>query len=134
VGGVWCLARDGLALLPRRVATLPDPQVGSRGEVLEWSAEVPEAEPTHRHTSHLVGLFPLGRWTPEEQPGLTAAAARTLDLRGRESTGWALAWRMSLRARLRDAAGARDQLLLSTRAATAERQRGGLYPNLFSGQ
>ena len=132
VAGQLDLHPHWLADLTRKVATLPDPQVGSRGEVLEWAAEVPEAEPTHRHTSHLVGLFPLGRWTPEEQPGLTAAAARTLDLRGRESTGWALAWRMSLRARLRDAAGARDQLLLSTRAATAERQRGGLYPNLFS--
>src|SRR5699024_2821324 len=121
-----------LAELTRKVAALPDPGVGSRGEVLEWSAEVPESEPAHRHTSHLVDLFPLGRWSPEEQPELSAAAARTLELRGRESTGWALAWRMSLRARLRDAAGARDQLLLSTRAATADRQRGGLYPNLFS--
>ncbi|WP_051154776.1 glycosyl hydrolase family 95 catalytic domain-containing protein [Ruania albidiflava] len=123
---------DWLPALTRKVAALPDPRVGSRGELLEWSAQVVEAEPTHRHTSHLVGLYPLGRWTPEEQPELTAAAARTLDLRGRESTGWALAWRLALRARLRDAAGAHDQLVLSTRAATGSGQRGGLYPNLFS--
>lgn len=122
-----------LAQLATQVAALPDPQVGSRGELLEWDTEVVEAEPTHRHTSHLVGLYPLGRWTPERHPRLAAAAARSLDLRGQEATGWALAWRLALRARLGDAAGAHDQLALATRVARAARgQRGGLFPNLFS--
>ncbi|MCZ2263268.1 hypothetical protein IRJ14_11780 [Isoptericola sp. QY 916] len=119
-------------------AALPGPATGSRGELLEWGEEVPEAEPEHRHLSHLVGLYPLGDLDPTTTPDLARAAARSLELRGRESTGWSLAWRISLWARLGEGGRAHDQVLLSLRPADGpdERhpagQRGGLYPNLFS--
>jgi len=126
-----------LARLEDVVAALPDPAVGSRGELLEWGREVPEAEPEHRHLSHLVGLYPLGDLDPVTTPELARAAARSLELRGRESTGWSLAWRISLWARLGDGARAHDQVLLSLRpaddpGARQGTERGGLYPNLFS--
>jgi len=123
-----------LARLEAVVATLPDPAVGSRGELLEWDRELPEAEPEHRHQSHLVGLYPLGTLDPATTPALAAAAARTLELRGRESTGWSLAWRLALWARLGRADRAHDQVLLALRPAddSGPGQRGGLYPNLFS--
>lgn len=119
-------------------AALPDPAVGARGELLEWGEEVPEAEPEHRHLSHLVGLYPLGDVDPTTTPDLARAAARSLELRGRESTGWSLAWRISLWARLGEGGHAHDQVLLSLRPAddpdgrSQGAQRGGLYPNLFS--
>ncbi|CAM3568452.1 glycosyl hydrolase family 95 catalytic domain-containing protein [Occultella aeris] len=122
-----------LADLMAAVAALPDPVVGERGELLEWSAPLTEVEPEHRHTSHLVGLFPLGLWTTDGTPALAAAAARTLELRGPESTGWALGWRLSLWARLRrgDRFGAVVALALRV-ADDGAGQRGGVYPNLFS--
>ena len=127
-----------LARLEAVVAALPDPAVGSRGELLEWGEEVPEAEPEHRHLSHLAGLYPLGDLDPTTTPELARAAARSLELRGRESTGWSLAWRIALWARLGEGGRAHDQVLLSLRPADgpdgrhSAGQRGGLYPNLFS--
>ncbi|MBZ2196289.1 glycosyl hydrolase family 95 catalytic domain-containing protein [Occultella gossypii] len=122
-----------LADLVAAVAALPDPVVGERGELLEWSAPLIEFEPEHRHTSHLVGLFPLGLWTYERTPALAAAAARTLELRGAESTGWALGWRLALWARLRRGDRFGEVLALALRVADdGAGQRGGVYPNLFS--
>ena len=126
-----------LGRLDAAVAGLPDPRTGSRGELLEWSAELVEVEPEHRHTSHLVGVYPLGQITPEGAPVLAAAARRTLELRGPESTGWALAWRVALWARLHDAEQAHATLQRCLRPVPPDSpdgpaQRGGLYPNLFS--
>nr|WP_233276016.1 glycoside hydrolase N-terminal domain-containing protein [Isoptericola variabilis] len=117
-------------------AALPHPRAGARGELLEWDRERPEAEPEHRHLSHLVGLFPLGTLDSATTPDLAAAAERTLELRGPESTGWSLAWRVALWARLGRAGRAHEQVLLALRPAADGRHggehRGGLYPNLFS--
>jgi alpha-L-fucosidase 2 len=131
------------------LARIPSPGIGSRGELLEWRQAAPEAEPDHRHTSHLVGLYPLQLIDPERTPELARAAARTLELRGPESTGWALAWRICLWARLRRPDQVADLLTRALRPATAPSWpteplppttavgpkmlfRGGLYPNLFS--
>jgi alpha-L-fucosidase 2 len=106
---------------------LPPYAIGTRGELLEWSEELPEAEPTHRHTSHLYPLYP-GR---EIKAGtaLAEACRRTLDLRGDESTGWALAWRINFFARLGD--GERAFSFLQKQLRPSEGWRGGCYPNLF---
>ncbi|WP_418276286.1 glycosyl hydrolase family 95 catalytic domain-containing protein [Isoptericola jiangsuensis] len=121
------------AELARVAAALPDPRPGPRGELAEWAADLTEAEPEHRHLSHLVGLYPLGTVDPATTPHLAAAARRTLDLRGRESTGWSLAWRLALWARLGEGSRAHEQVLLALRpAADGLGHRGGLYPNLFS--
>ncbi|MCL2604806.1 MAG: glycoside hydrolase family 95 protein [Defluviitaleaceae bacterium] len=101
--------------------------IGQRGELLEWSEELPEHEPWHRHTSHLYPLYP-GREI-EAGTALADACRKTLDLRGDESTGWALAWRINLFARLRDAERAFSFLKMQLRPS--EGWRGGCYPNLF---
>ncbi len=48
--------------------TIPEPRVGSDGRLLEWSADVAEHEPAHRHLSALVGVYPLELITPEATP------------------------------------------------------------------
>ena len=88
--------------LTDRTQALPDPAVSERGALIEWDRERPDAEPEHRHVSHLMGVFPLAQITPRSTPELAAAAARSLELRGPESTGWSLAWRAALWARLGD--------------------------------
>lgn len=92
--------------LPR----LPAERVGPDGRLAEWADDVPDAEPRHRHTSHLFGVYPGTSVTPLDTPGLARAASRTLAARGAHSTGWALAWRVALQARLHDGAAV-DALL-----------------------
>nr|BFF23333.1 hypothetical protein GCM10025732_12980 [Glycomyces mayteni] len=48
------LVMDIEAALPR----LAGPKIGADGRLLEWAAEREEAEPHHRHVSHLYGVFP----------------------------------------------------------------------------
>jgi alpha-L-fucosidase 2 len=63
--------------------------------------EAPERD--HRHVSHLYALFPSDQISLRRTPELAAAVRRSLELRGDLSTGWAIAWRINLWARLRDA-------------------------------
>nr|WP_285245075.1 glycoside hydrolase family 95 protein [Pseudarthrobacter sp. fls2-241-R2A-127] len=129
------LAEDApwLAELADKVHSLPQPAVGGRGEIREWSFPAIEHAPDHRHTSHLAALYPLRQWSAEATPALAAAAARTLELRGPESTGWAMAWRIALWARLGNAAKAEESLNLALRVAgEGFDERGGVYPNLFT--
>ncbi len=117
-----------------RASALPDPQVGPDGRLLEWDRPREEPEPLHRHLSHLVGLFPYAQITREGTPALAAAAAASILGRGPESTGWALAWRTAMWARLGEGARVESQLALALRPASGggEEHRGGLYPNLLS--
>jgi alpha-L-fucosidase 2 len=81
----------------------PD-RVASNGTIMEWVKEYREAEPGHRHMSHLFGLYPGTQITPET-PGLYTAARRTLERRlenGGGHTGWSRAWIISFFARLHD--------------------------------
>lgn len=75
-------------------------RVGSRGQLLEWSAEYEEADPHHRHVSHLFGLYPGS--VVAVDPQLREAARRSLEGRGDAGTGWSLAWKVALWARLGD--------------------------------
>ncbi|RLK52662.1 glycosyl hydrolase family 95 catalytic domain-containing protein [Microbacterium telephonicum] len=120
--------------LDRLAALLPDPQVGSDGAVLEWDRPRVEAEPEHRHLSHLVGLFPFAQVTPDATPDLADAAATSIRGRGLESSGWALAWRAAMWARLRDGARVEQLVGLTLRPAAddAGAHRGGVYDNLFA--
>ncbi|MFF5076266.1 glycoside hydrolase N-terminal domain-containing protein [Actinoplanes sp. NPDC000266] len=110
---------------------MPAPAVGADGLISEWLSDPPQAEPGHRHVSHLVFAYPGD--TPDD-PAIRAAVSRSLDARGDESTGWSLAWKLALRARLRQPENVSRLLDLVLRPAPAERtgERGGLYPNLFS--
>ncbi len=85
-------------------ARLAPMQIGSEGQLQEWledwDAQAPEQH--HRHVSHLCGLYPNAQITRRGTPDLFAAARKSLETRGDESTGWAEAWRINLWARLED--------------------------------
>ncbi len=115
---------------------LPPTRIGSDGRVMEWLEEYQEPEPTHRHVSHLWGLYPGDEISPTATPALAEAARKSLDLRGDKSTGWATAFRMALWARLHD--GDRTFKLLQNLLQPAGGKGtdfggsgGGTYPNLF---
>lgn len=87
---------------------LPPFRIGPDGRLLEWDREFPEAEPGHRHLSHLYGLYPSELFTPETRPEQYQAAIRSLDFRlshGGGYTGWSRAWVACLKARIGDAEG-----------------------------
>lgn len=116
-------------------AALPDPAVDADGTLREWDRPREDTEPDHRHLSHLVGLYPLSSIAPDETPALAAAAAASILSRGPESTGWALAWRTAMWARLGQGDRVHQQVSLATRPAAKTDgfgHRGGLYPNGFS--
>ena len=114
---------------------LPPMQVGKAGQLQEWlddwDLEAPERQ--HRHVSHLYGLFPSNQITQRGTPDLFAAARKSLELRGDVGTGWSLAWKINLWARLLD--GDRAYLLLQKALtpvyAKEFRGGGGVYRNLF---
>ncbi|WP_223694117.1 glycosyl hydrolase family 95 catalytic domain-containing protein [Leifsonia poae] len=123
------------------LATIPLPPVGSDGRLREWSADVEDAEPGHRHLSPLVGLHPLDLITPRATPELAEAARRFLDARGPGAMGWSWAWKIALRARLGDGDIAADLLMQALTPFDGDSLRhgpvdgsewGGLLPNLFS--
>jgi alpha-L-fucosidase 2 len=103
----------------------PD-RIGAQGQLQEWLADWDAAapEPHHRHVSHLYALFPSHQIDLDRTPDLAAAARRSLDMRGDQSTGWATAWRIALWARLRD--GERAHRILRFLLGP-----GRTYPNLF---
>jgi alpha-L-fucosidase 2 len=95
------------------LSRLPGLKVGSKGQLLEWNEEFEEAEPEHRHISHLYGLFPGDIITPEKDRRLFDAALRSLELRlssGGGHTGWSRAWTACCFARAGDPAKALEHL------------------------
>jgi alpha-L-fucosidase 2 len=129
------------AAVERAFDALPLPEPTTRGTYPEWLADLPEAEPTHRHQSHLYDLFPgeaVNSYDPAHA-GRLAAAAETLRLRGAYSTGWSLAWRICLHARLRNRHAAAESLGYFLQPVSEEiaaagpkmAQAGGVYRNLF---
>ncbi|WP_164234707.1 glycoside hydrolase family 95 protein [Microbacterium hydrocarbonoxydans] len=125
---------DSSALVARAArarSRLKPLRLDAQGAVAEWGGEEAAADPHHRHVSPLVFLYP---GADEPSAALAAAAARLLDLRGDESTGWSLVWKAALRARLRDAGAVERLLALLLRDMSEDRGgfSGGLYPNLFA--
>jgi alpha-L-fucosidase 2 len=121
-----------LSAARKRLAPMRIGKAGQLQEWLEdWDMEAPERH--HRHVSHLCGLHPSNQITPRATPELFAAARRSLELRGDDGTGWSLAWKINMWARLLD--GDRAYALLKKAlapvASAAVRSGGGVYPNLF---
>jgi alpha-L-fucosidase 2 len=126
--GILGLDPEFQVLVENALKKLPAYKIGSRGEMLEWSEELQESEPFHRHNSHLYPLHPGNEITLEHTPELAEACRKTLELRGDESTGWSLAWRINLWSRLQDGEHAFSILKKQLRPAIPT---GGCYPNLF---
>jgi alpha-L-fucosidase 2 len=67
--------------LEQAQAKLPPFQVGRHGQLQEWLEDFEDGEPNHRHTSHLVGLYPLHQISPRTTPELAHAAEVTIQRR-----------------------------------------------------
>jgi alpha-L-fucosidase 2 len=101
-------------------------KIGKDGQLQEWQEDwdTDAKEPQHRHVSHLYGLFPSDQIEIDTTPKLAAAAKTSLLKRGDMTTGWAIAWRLNLWARLGEGDHAHSVLSL---LLGPERT----YPNMF---
>ncbi|WP_285059784.1 glycoside hydrolase family 95 protein [Pedobacter ginsengisoli] len=108
---------------------LPPMQVGKHGQLQEWLEDFDNPDDKHRHVSHLYGLFPGNQISPFKHPKLFAAAKNSLVYRGDVSTGWSMAWKINLWARLLD--GNHAYKLITDQIKPVTGGSGGTYPNLF---
>ena len=108
------------------LAKLDGPKIGSDGRLLEWAEELPEAEPGHRHMSHLYAVHPGRQITLRGTPKLAAAARKSLEYRlahGGGHTGWSRAWIINFWARFEQADKAHENVVMLLRKS--------MYPNMF---
>lgn len=112
-------------------------QVSKKGHLQEWYYDWEDADPKHRHQSHLYGLYPGNHITIDQTPSLITAAKKTLENKGDETTGWSKGWRINLWARLKEGDRAykmyRELLKYVPPDETKENYKnaGGTYPNLL---
>lgn len=84
---------------------LPGIRIGRYGQIQEWLEDYEEADPGHRHISHLFALHPGSAISPDTTPEWAEAARVTLERRlahGGGHTGWSRAWIINFWARLHD--------------------------------
>ena len=110
------------------------PAIDSEGRIMEWNEELKEADVHHRHLSHLYELHP-GSGITRSTPELMTAARRSLESRGDEGTGWSLAWKILMWARLKD--GEHVGRIVNNLFRLVDPDQpgaihgGGVYPNLL---
>lgn len=95
---------QALSFLKSQLTKLDPVQIGWSGQIKEYREEKYYGEigdPHHRHISQLVGLYP-GTIINSNTPAWLDAAKETLNGRGDQSTGWAMAHRLNLWARVKD--------------------------------
>jgi alpha-L-fucosidase 2 len=93
----------------REISSMTDRLIPYRitetGTIAEWNHDLPQADPQHRHTSHLLGVYPFSQINPEDTPQLCTAVERTLQEKlnpseNWEDTGWARSMLILYEARL----------------------------------
>ncbi len=136
------LLEDRLSKLDRGLATETytgkwgSPKNGVKtGDVLlrEWkTSDYTAGENGHRHMSHLMCVYPFNQLTPSSP--YYQAAVNSMNLRGDESTGWSMGWKINLWARLQNGTKAYGILTKALRHSTSyntDQSRGGIYYNLY---
>ncbi|HAK96601.1 MAG TPA: alpha-L-fucosidase [Planctomycetes bacterium] len=121
---------DLAAALDAARARIAPNLIGRHGQLQEWLEDKDDPRNTHRHVSHLWGVYPGAdiTWRDAE---LFEAARRSLLFRGDAATGWSMGWKVCLWARFLD--GDHAYLILGNllQPIGAVRGQGGMYPNLF---
>ncbi len=113
-------------------------KIGTAGNLQEWYHDWADQDPQHRHQSHLFGLFPGHDTCLTQSDELLRACAKTLEIKGDNTTGWSSGWRVNLYARLGDAENAYHIYRKLLRYVSPDRYEGadavrggGTYPNLL---
>lgn len=129
--GVKNELKDKLAqIIPHIIQT----KIGSDGQILEWDREYEEVDVHHRHLSNLYAFHPGREWTRDSEQYFQAVF-ETLKRRGDAGTGWSLAWKISMWARMENGKKVGEIMKNFFHLVSPEEEpsctKGGLYPNLF---
>jgi len=119
-----------VAKLGQMIPRLAPNQVGQHGQLQEWLEDKDDPKNTHRHVSHLWGVYP-GWDIPWQDKKVFDAARQSLLYRGDAATGWSMGWKVNLWARFLDGDHALLILRNLLRPFGSVKGQGGLYPNLF---
>lgn len=111
----------------------------TKGDVLlrEWkhlTLAQAGSEKQHRHVSHLMCLYPFNMVYPSHP--MMEAVENAMKLRGERNTGWAMAWKLCLWARARNAEKTYDCLKMALNHArtynvSTDPKNAGVYYNLL---
>ncbi|MFC3336722.1 glycosyl hydrolase family 95 catalytic domain-containing protein [Flavobacterium palustre] len=114
---------------------LPPMQIGKHSQLQEWIEDWDRKNDSHRHLSHLWGVFPGSQISAFKTPELFEASRNSLIGRGDASRGWSMGWKVCLWARYLDGNHAykliQNQLNLKPASATIKEPDGGTYSNMF---
>jgi len=113
--------KDFSAILESKIKQMPPLEIGKDGRLLEWVGELKEAQPGHRHISHLYALHPSNQISKSKTPELFEAAKKTIEGRlakGGGHTGWSRAWIINFYARLLEGNKAYENVLALQRKST----------------
>lgn len=78
-------------------------KINKKGNLQEWYYNFKETDPHHRHISHLYGCFPSSEINYDDTPELMQAVSGSMKRRGIAGTGWSIAWKINVFARLKNA-------------------------------
>ncbi len=110
--------------LQQAINDLPPILVGKNGGVREWYRDYDESHPNHRHTSHLLALYPYSQINIYDTPELAEASRKTIEMRlatpDWEDTEWSRANMVCFYARLLDAETACNSLYTLLNSLTRE--------------
>ncbi|QXP66382.1 glycoside hydrolase N-terminal domain-containing protein [Polaribacter sp. AHE13PA] len=113
--------KDFSAILKQKIKQMPPLEIGKDGRLLEWVGELKEAQPGHRHISHLYALHPSNQISKSKTPELFEAAKKTIEGRlskGGGHTGWSRAWIINFYARLLEGNKAYENIIALQRKST----------------
>jgi alpha-L-fucosidase 2 len=107
---------------------LPPFAIGKQGQLQEWFHDFDASDPHHRHSSHLLSVYPFSQITVDKTPELIDAVKKSIELRVKpegsfELSNWGVALLESYYARLKVGNEAYKYILAGTRELT--------YNNLF---
>ncbi len=111
-------------------------KISKSGRLVEWYDDYKEVDKHHRHLSHLYGLHPDNQISPLTTPELATACENSLATRGNGGTGWSLAWKINMYARLFDGDMAlklinRQLKYIPSRTNSVVMHGGGSYGNML---
>ena len=100
--------------LQRDIKKLPPLRLLDNGELAEWYLDVVRDDPSHRHASHLLALYPFGQISPFKTPGLAEGCRLFLENQTShanwEDTEWTRGNNINFYARLLDGEKAYESL------------------------
>lgn len=122
-----------IQLIRQKYKQIAPNRIGHMGQLQEWMEDIDDSTDTHRHVSHLWGVYPGNDISWDKDSAMMRAARQSVLFRGDDGTGWSLAWKVNLWARFKDGNHALRLLgeLLRPAEGASGQERGGVYHNMM---